>query len=946
MANDNQITPGRVTTAYFDLTETTLIEPAFSVTRAGAEIAKDVALGLANDTPADDTARHGDVIHWATGAITLKPLQHDISNISESTVSLPFIVSLPAKMRLLTLLTATAYIAIQNGYRDNSDLPGFAASATVPATGDPFLIKEVPAGGSWSASLVDAQPTPPFVTQDIPMDRIGVSNDTYPVNQGWFLRWKVPGTDAQAAHYTWAFYFGQYGVCYKGSGIAELWEYTRRVPLTDTTGVGSMHWVRRARWQYARKGQLSNTAHSMGIYPHTDPHGVRYISFTNNQLEAASVASQFARTGAAQVAPGEYVYFVDAPGRPKTDKDGSPGAVTKAGVFRTDIHRYLKVEVQVSTLGWPTSGFLIDLPADVPLGSSSAVPVNVYTNAQVPPTCSLNTTLQDANTGGAYTPGTSDGPQVRFDFTGDGSTTPILWEYRLVRAPVTTTIAPGIFHAKPSQVSVTGVSGDPAQDTAHVTVQDVKAGLPRLRSRGRFSFSLVSEDAAGKVVLHRGYAMRPTGVRRGKAGRVYPAADWQDFSVPCAGMGQRLSEQYQGPVQRKYQGDPFAPDPSVPGSNAYLPWKVTDNVRDALLNCGYPPAMVAIPDVGIRLWQGETVKKDDYILDAAGNTSEYILRLVRDYLGAYLIFDANYGSADANGLPLGAWTLLFQTPLPPSGQFASPLYNFVTTAASPVTSPHILSAYPALTAPIFGKIDFQTIPPEFNSVLVTTSIAAAGVSAQGAVQARCYNYNSFQAPGATNTLDPTHPDYLGYERRVIYPDGTLLGKNVEETQKACNWVARRFLDFACHAQRLAHFTVPLVFVTDPAYGHRRPLRFQDPITINGDASWLVKACHPKYAKDGFQLAEIEAIQPIAGQLVQPGIEALTFHRAALTRHAQQNTGSGTQSQRFGRSAVPAHREQAMLELPVFLGSRSALQDSTGAFYAMADYGPADSGVAL
>ena len=922
--SDAELTPGRSTRVHFDLTETALVESAFSVTRAGAEIGRDIALGLANDTPADDDARHGGVVYWASGAVTLKPLQHDVSNLHEGVVCFPHIVSVPSKMTLLQGLGGTQ-IEAEFKYRQSADLPGFSASSNIQPQGDPYLVKSTAAGATTSASLSDGLPAPPLVSRDIPMERVGYSNDAYRADQGYFLQWLVPGSASSVFQYTWAFYFGQYGLCLRGTGRAELWEYC----LNQTTafGSGAFRWRRRAGWQYARPGQVSQTKHTMAVYPHVDPSGRRYISFTNNQLEAANAVSQFAHTDAAQVAPGEFLYHCDNPNRSPNDRDESPGHATKSDIFRLDIRQDLNVEVQVSTLAFPASGFLVDLPANLPPLASAASPLYCYPFSLVPPGCGLAATMLDARTGAAFAPGGA-GPSVRFDFTGDGRTTPTLWRYLLARDPVTATNAPGKFTAPVTHVSVQGVSGDPSQDTAQITLEDTQARLPRLRSRGRLSVSLTTTDAAGTVVLHRGYAMRPTGTRRGTAGRSAPAPDWQTFSVPLVGMAQRLFEKYQGPSQRKYSLD-IGATPLPNGSQP--PFKVTDAVRDLLFACGYPPEQIAIGDNPTRLWPGETVKVGDLVLDAAATLGEYIVRLVRDMLGAYLIFDANAGGTDVNGLPLGQWTLLYQTPLPASGQFA-PLFNFVTRPASPsITPPHVLAAYPAGTAPILGRVESTTVPPDFNSFLVTTRLSITGNAADGAVSSRAYNYRSFSAPGSGVALDPLHPDYLGFEKQMVYPDPTLAGSSVPETQLACDFLAARLLAFCGHGQRLAHFTVPLIFVTDPAGGYRRTLRFQDPISINGDASWLVKACHPRYAKDGYQVAEIEAIQPVAGQSVPMGTEAISLDRHAGAQQARRATGAGTQSLRFGRKAVTPSAEQSTLELPSLLAYQRPLQDpATGA----------------
>ena len=244
----------------------------------------------------------------------------------------------------------------------------------------------------------------------------------------------------------------------------------------------------------------------MGIWPHKGPSGQKYIAFTNGQVDFAQVTTSFAATAAAvSTAPGDYIYTV------KTDPTSGYSAsadITQSAPLRADIRRNWKMPVQFSTLGWPTSGTLIDAPGNFSPDSTSpeasAYPLQLYVDSVALPGTGITARLINAEDGAAYDNRVHSHPSVKFVFFGDGTSTPQLWGYGIHRDSISNVSAPGTFSGGTLRsVSVTGYNGDPTQSSAHVSIADLKNEMPRLRNRGLFR-ARIGETPRRWQALQRG----------------------------------------------------------------------------------------------------------------------------------------------------------------------------------------------------------------------------------------------------------------------------------------------------------------------------------------------------------------------------------------------------------------------------------------------------------
>lgn len=938
------ITPGRSTQITFDLDETVLSEPDMTVVRRGADVARLSVERIA------DPSNYAGLKFYSSGCWALRPVQEDITNISQYAEGYVHILG-PGEFTLLQYQTATGIIAILNStvpqWARAVTLGGFGYTGSIADSGDAFMIPQWPASvtshdpadvSANSALLTSDNPQVPLPNADIPVDRVAISNDSYPADQAWFLRWNAPGSSTTHSRYVFAFTFGQYTVVIEGDGKAQLWENCKDAD-------GDYHWAQRGAWNYARKAQVYNVEHTLAIYPHTSHRGDNLIAFGNNQLDAAAVISTVDRSDSRDVSADTFVYRASEAIR-GTDQDESPGHATKAGKIAFDIARDLRLKFQVSKLAFATSGTLIDNPANVGGGLTTANTnaVSVTMDAVIPPGCTLTATVKDAQTNAAFVPGTDSQPFCTFSFTGDGTQTPVLFGYKMEQAAMTADISPGSFTALASDYSLTGYSGDPSQVSASATVKDIGNAYPRLRSRGGLSCKIVINDPSlgteshpelADVTVFRGYATRPRSIRRGvDTGTGFPASDWREYSLSMVGMWARLAERVTGPVMMAYGSDPAAmPDPVT---GVLPPWKVTDAIVDLIRKAGFPDSQIAIPSLSYRLWPAQTGKVDDYQVGPGTNYADQIARMVKSYLGCYLDYNEHIGSD-------GAWTLLFGA-VPGDGGAFTPVYNFVSDFPDG-TLPHVAGSYPANTTFISGRPDFVVVPPEFNMVKVSTDTALTGVNTRIANVAFCSNYSSYAVPGASVAPDPSNPDYIGRCRPLIVLDPSLGGDTAADTWKSVSWTCRRLFDAECHAQVTMHYTAPFVFFMDADLGKYRPLRFQDPISIDSDPTWVVRSVRPSHTVDSMQMASYEVVQPLPGQYVRPGMDELHTERQAARRVSLQASGSHTYSNLFGLQGVPAHREHSHLSLPVYTPTQARLQDDAGAWVGdWSDYENATRGV--
>jgi len=438
---NSALTPNRVSQVNLDIPESVLIEPGLNVLRRGVEVAKRSFQGTAN------ASEHVNMRPWASGCWTAAPIQTEIANIQETTAAQPYILTASNWNFVVVQGPPSTQPMFQDVLHfSQSTVTGASYSSNVPASGDSFLRKRVPNTGSYDPGALSANsgfdsalPHITYEYTDVPMDRVAVSVATCAANQPFFLRWRAPGSLLTYPRYTWSFIFGQYALVIGGSGLADLWEYC--FPAT-----GSARWVRRDKWRFSQEGLAPGTAHAMGIFPHMKPTGERFIAFSSLSTALAPTVNTSNRADASDTSIAEHIYRVDQTVR-GTDIDPSPGNVTKSDHIRFDVRRDLKIDVQVSFLGFQTSGTLLDDDAVNGSGPNTANTgaVTMAVEAWYPSGTSITATVINPDTGAAFTPGTDLFPAAKFVFAGSGSSSAVLWGYTMRQDPVSSTITPGSF---------------------------------------------------------------------------------------------------------------------------------------------------------------------------------------------------------------------------------------------------------------------------------------------------------------------------------------------------------------------------------------------------------------------------------------------------------------------------------------------------------------------
>ncbi|MBA2689228.1 MAG: hypothetical protein H0U63_00305, partial [Burkholderiales bacterium] len=273
-SNSGQTTPGRKTHLLLDPSSPVLKEAPFAYLRVGKEIAR---AGFGPNNSAN-------VMRYGAGCIGLKPYQMTPGQLAETAAG---------NARILPKASfdfpAGLVMAVRPRFRQQTELTGNTYDASVVSSGDNFLVKGIPAGGSWAQSHtadIAAFGQIPVTPSHVPMDRIGIGRETYQADQGYGWRFEVTATQANAPQIIGQYYFGgaagdggfgQYGLMVWGDGTPELWEK-----------VGSS-WNTRFPFRYAPADRVMGATHQILIKPYLTPAGFSagYIDFICHSVSAS-----------------------------------------------------------------------------------------------------------------------------------------------------------------------------------------------------------------------------------------------------------------------------------------------------------------------------------------------------------------------------------------------------------------------------------------------------------------------------------------------------------------------------------------------------------------------------------------------------------------------------------------------------------------------------------
>jgi len=571
--------------------------------------------------------------------------------------------------------------------------------------------------------------------------------------------------------------------------------------------------------------------------------------------------------------------------------------------IRIDARRDIRLRFGSSVAVFPSTGSLTDEIIHLPFIPSSTTTVQVEWFGSYPVGTDIVAKLFDADTGLEITGGSTTvipylmkiktfpltptvrNVYVKYEFsTTSPIKTPTLSMGRLIVNPVATKVArTPVTTTKIQRVSLNGATDSPQVENGSIVVNDplggiadpvdIRSGMPVI-----LDTSYDPADASKKSILFRGYIKgspaRQIGAKRTRTGSTstrYADDRWKAWTLVLASEAHRLDRYF---TSQAYN---YAIDPNALDANgAPQPWKVTDAIISLLKDAGYPEEMLDIPDSALRFF---AVPGQDLYIEYRSPILAICERWARDYLGGYLVFDAN-ACADPVGDPTnedGMWRLVYY-PRPQADGFYYHLAHFLLDIPSGATTPIVVSderAYPATTGDSgqtlkrtfvqHGTLLEDRVEPEANHIEVfgvdPASTNLANFKAAAGLVQSAYNFESalfFDTQPITP--DTSSVDYLGYERTYSLFDVGLT------TQSAVDFACRRLYDVLCHGRYTKKFKAPLLLVTDATDEFQlrpRPLRFGDPVKFGSDGlTYIIRSVNIDYTHDSIQWAWYELETPI------------------------------------------------------------------------------------
>jgi hypothetical protein len=764
-------------------------------------------------------------------------------------------------------LTVPAGILRKPSQRRPSELTGADVSA-LRLSGDEYYKKVVGDTESWAeahlSADVSAFPRPDstdYHTPNVPMDRVGITPNIHRPDEGWSLRFYVPGIGGNTAQELVAVYFtgipgedvgddspgiGHYLVSLWGDGSAYLLEKK----LNGT-------WAIRKQFIWTQPNQISGAWHVLRCRsdayqdPTTNKWTGRRILFDTSNVSGGvasllSMAVSFIRPYTQ-----EYVIPRRTPGQVIRQPELEP--------IRVEVRRTVRAEFQLSrTKFYPTGKVRIRhqrVPAKIFL--SSEEPIYVTAFGQIPPGCSFTIEMFRTDTGAllsqVFTTGDDqtflqcgftpvDGVQDYYaDVTlvsrSDGFACPTLRRTTFYRKPIsevrtgTEVVVPLV-----TAVSLSGPDADPSHETMQFTAPDLGGVLSLLDIQAGQSVALdlfydpEDETKFSRLFLGTVYQAKKRIRGAKRAGTTWPRSKWGTYEVTCVGQWARIA-------QRKNFTQRFNFADVDPTDNI-APYKVTTALRALFKATGLLETQFDIPAHGARLYTDPDAQ-DSLIVEPYAEIMPIILRWVREYLGGYVVFDANATNGGDPDDILGCWRVL----IPPSPPY-NVLCNFLdgSPAGGIVVDP---ASYPddgATKQTFIRKWSRRQVvePPEGNWVIVdgvnggmpqSTTLEASGgqqVHRQAVYNWAAADFGQGDA-GPQPAPDPTHPDWTTGDPVLIYYSDPALVK-----QEAVDLVTMRTYDLCCHAKLWNDFESPLVLIvdaTDPLQIRPRPLRYGDVVQV-------------------------------------------------------------------------------------------------------------------
>lgn len=872
-----------------------------------------------------------------------------------------------------------------------STMTGATYSGDVTDSGDQFYNRLFQASGDLTdgnynlQSDQDAFPSAVDGMTNAPMFRVGYANSS--VVAETIFSFEVRGNPKSAPDYVGGYYFngvlgwdpnpsgyqntGYYWIGFRGDGRCELWAYL-------TNGTGEIWTLVRQAW-YCDPSQVHNRIHRVTINP---------VKGQYPDVSGGFILFRFTNSGEKIQDPPQSSYLTVIGRDPSSSANGAsfqfkwtaPGiyasAAEPAYPARVDSRQDLDVAFQQAVVTYHTTANLFDQLFQVPFYLDTQKPFKVVYWGFFPSGCSINAQILAATTpdsgNPAYTPLGAPGPfgttftpiagqrfyGVNFTYSNSGTDSAVLAGYRVFRDGVGILVSPGSFEpafqpttaklrtsAAVGPVSITLADNDPSTSNASFGIEDFAGDMPRLQERGDFPMIITTDfkvgNHTGTVKLHRGYARLPESEEIGdhagggwKTG-LAEQGDIQAFNygfrfkarIQCTGMWQRLTEALM-PVRWNFAIGPDSTQTNV------VPSKVTDAIRQLFYFAGYDDSQLSIPDLDIRLYP--TGDGDGLVIEPQSSIQELIVRWCKDYLGGYINPEPNAGV-------YGKWLVLqqltepyaFLTSFTPTAPAAGKILNNLNSYGNVIVDGQSMQQ-----APMFKRTKWTPKPPEANYVISYGAQENGGGDSSGLLSVLAFNTDSFKFsgfPDAPNP-DPDSIDWLARPRPIWQYLPTYAQSDASDWFSPLMFATRRTYDVSCHGRLRKTFIAPLVIVQDPGHEYWRPLRFYDPVYVEGFPC-LIRSVLPMWVKDDHQLAAYTVEQIIGDVPAQVSrTDGPTSYRDALRRNS---LGALSEPVTNPRQFAAEKRSYGMAASTFGIGCKrtAPIQETDGSFKWMLDYDP-------
>jgi hypothetical protein len=888
--NDTAVTPGRWSELVLDPPGPSAARPDWELSRPADRIGRAAAAGIGSVVAG--TAVSGGMLLLPGPAWIMRPILMDPGQLLTTSDTGP-----------IDSWTLAANVQMLSYWRAPTDLTGVTAGASLQATADGALQKRPPTGGTYDTELggdVGALPKPVQGTDTLPMKRIALSNTSFPSNTAFRFQFQLPSVTGLGPASLLTFYFGgltgglsggpggsgvvtqpiwklggQFAIHLYITGEAVLWEYIE-------TG-----WAQRLNFRWAGGALLSGSVYALDIIPY----GRRHLAIfaTGAGAPAGPTAGLYPFAWSTLAAPNLAAHYEDSV---LATGIAERNPMTGYGPVRVDTRVDFRSRVWVYAMRYPAviHSVLVDepflIPGDTPAGTrlKAEAQTDNLQNSSV-----TSGGAFDATTGSALpfdttsqTYGTlATSKQYyhvwRFQASTDQYNSSTLYSERFslpneVWSPPQPPVTRG---GLIQSVTITGPDIDPTHETAFLEVEDPKAELAGvLSNRARVHFQLTTRfdpsNPDRKSVLVEGEITRASGQRRGKPGyregangngalRQWPSPSWRRYRCTGTGMWVRVADQFL--LDRlDFSRDP---DAGTDANGHPYRYKITGAIQKLLSLAAFPQDQIDVPDDPLRF--DTPVSPEDLILLPSASIAGAIVHFAWDYLGRFLVWDAN---ARKPAAVLGGMWRLLRNPAPPYSNILAEFRTAPAVAGRLATHPNSYGLQwidagrvgPAVTFILHDSFNEWVVAPEFNYLVTTGTGVLPGAAGGTRLTKAASNPQSYNPdPAHATATDFTNPDYLGRRVPAIYVDPLLT------TEAAVEAVGTRLSGFAGRGQRWFGFTAPLVLVwdaTDTLQANPRPARINDIVRVDGRIG-ILRNCNPHYNKheggDLFQWADYEGV---------------------------------------------------------------------------------------